>query len=204
MGKKYTTDELDVSTVINGTGSVDIGGTVTTTNQGMVCKDHRTTYAMMATKTITNTVVETSHFEDTGAIGTRTFTANFLKAGMVIRLNVRSDFSCTNNPTNTLRVKFGGVTIITSTGQIGNHHTNSYAELQLELVIRTAGATGTMVAQGRTILVGTSDISRRLQVTEPITIDTTVANELDVSYEWGHDLPANILIATNATIQIMN
>lgn len=204
MAKKYESDNYTVNTLINGNGRIEIVGDIKTTPNGIILYDHRTMYTMLTSQIIQNTINETTHFNDTNALGTRIFPANFLKVGHVIRLNIRSDFSCSGNPTNTLRIKFGGNTIVENVGQLGSNHNNSYAELQMEFVVRSVGVNGSMVGQGRTMLSGNSDISRRLMITTPVTINTTISNLLDVTYQWGQANVGDILIATNGTIQILN
>lgn len=57
--------------------------------------DNRVIYEMIKSKNIINTTNETTFFNDTNAIGTRTFPANTLRNGDVIRLTTRSIFNST-------------------------------------------------------------------------------------------------------------
>lgn len=173
-------------------------------NNGLVTYDHRLLYTMVESKTITNTTDETSHFNDTNCIGSRTIIANSIKKGNLIRINVRSDFSCNGNPTNVLKLKLGAYTLVSSTGQLGSNHTNDYVEFNADLVFQSIGANGTIVLMGRTMISGTSDISRKFMVSTPMTIDTTINNIIDLTYTWGAANTSNILIPTTATIQIFN
>ena len=80
--------------------------------------DVRLMYQLMTSKTVTNTLVETSLFDDTNAIGIRTVKGSTARIGQSIRLTLRHDYSCSGNPTNTIKIKLGSNTIITDLASI--------------------------------------------------------------------------------------
>lgn len=180
-------------------------GNINTIQQGIILYDHRTLYLMQTEKIIQNTLVKTSFFDDTSCIGTRTIPANFLRVGSAIRMNIRCDFSCSGNPTNIIDIEMNGTSIISSSAQLGKDHTNDYTEINSDIMIRTIGETGSVIMMGRTIISGgNSDISRKLMITTPVTINTTIANEIKVFYTWGTESASNILKIESAIIQILN
>jgi hypothetical protein len=67
------------------------GGRITTDRNGVSTYDNRSIYSQVTPKTITNTAVETSFFDDTNAIGSRIIPANTLSVGDIIRVNTRAD-----------------------------------------------------------------------------------------------------------------
>jgi len=161
-------------------------------------------YQTMTTKTIENTTKETRMFDDTNCIGTRTIPANFLQAGMTIGIRVRNELSNVGNPTNTMKIYLGSTEIYNNSATLGAVHSNDFAEIHLEITIRSVGATGTLVAMGRTLILGNSDVSRKIIVSTPITIDTTVENKIEIFYTWGTANASNILKTVIAEIDIYN
>ena len=159
-------------------------------------------FIQTATKSIANTITETSHFNDTGAIGSRTIPANTLRKGSLIRIHLLSDLTNLSTPTNVLKLKIGSTTIITSSNQL-SVNTNSLAELYVELLVTTGGASGKVAVQGFTKVVGGTNPQRALMVTTPTDLNTTVANTLDITYAWGTANAANILACTHASIEVI-
>lgn len=181
-------------------------GNINTVQKGITLYDHRTLFIQQTTKTILGDAAETSFFDDTNAIGTRTIPANLLRVGSVIRMNLRCSLTSVGNPSNTIKIKLDGVDIINSTVTLGATHTNDYAELQFEIDIRSIGniSAGKVTGMGRTIIAGTSDLSRSLIVSTPVAIDTTAALPIDVTYDWGGSDASNSLVIVQAVIQILN
>lgn len=111
--------------------------------------------------TITNTNVET-----TFSNGTLTIPANSLKVGDVIRIHARA-FCIAQNSTDTHRIRLyiNSTTLADSTALALDP--NDWVMIDMELTIRTIGATGTFVADGEltTVVAGT-----------PTTVDIIVAS----------------------------
>ena len=86
-----------------------------------------------------------------------------------------------------------------------NTLSNSYVEVELDIECRTTGATGTVIVHGRTIIEGgvglTTASIRPLLSTSTITVDTTSALALDMTYQWAAADAANSLTMRVATIQ---
>lgn len=167
---------------------------------GVNTYDNRNTYTQLSSQTITNTLVETSFFNDANAIGTRTIPSELLTAGKVFRINTKADYTCTGNPTNVIRIKAGDSTLTTSTATL-TAHTNTIAEISVEITIITTGVSGTCNVMGSTTLVGGAS---RTLIGIGVGINTTVDNLIDVTYQWGTESAGNILINVSGVIQIMN
>jgi len=163
----------------------------------------RMAYIQTTAKTITNTTTETTLFNDTGAIGSRTIAKNTLRKGSLIRIHLLSDLTNVSNPTNVIKIKIGDTTIITSSAQLGTNATSVLGELYLELLVTTEGASGKIGGQGFTKVVGGTNPVRKLMLTTPTDFNTTVDNELDVTYTWGAASESNIVVCTNATIEVV-
>lgn len=179
-------------------------GVLTLKQKGHILYEHFVKYIQQTTKTITNTTAETSCFSDTNAIGSRTIPANMARAGMTIRVSLKFLLSSTANPTNTINITIGSVTIYNVAATLGAGHSNDYAECTFDITFRSIGATGTIVAIGRTLVTGTSDISRAIILSTPATLDTTIDNTIDVKYTWGAASASNILSTISSTIEILN
>lgn len=157
--------------------------------------------------TIENTTDELSQLSGT-ALGSKIFKANSLKPGDIIHLGTRVLLSTGISQPSTQRIKFGSSLIIENTGTLPNSLADNYAEMDLMLKVLTVGATGTMCAMGRTIMQVSTGISsavtRALMTIVPVTIDTTVNNELELTYQWTNAMPNNILKVRTATLTLYN
>lgn len=154
--------------------------------------------------TVANSTTETSLL-GTG-LGSATLPANFATAGRSIRVRSYGYISNTATPSATLRIKVGSVTILTSTGSLPSGLSNALVEFDFTFRFATIGATGTIIGQGSTKITSgafVSSVGRPLVMTAPVTIDTTVGNLLDVTYQWGTASASNTITMTNATIEVI-
>lgn len=154
--------------------------------------------------TVANTTTETSLL-GTG-LGSATLPANFATAGRSIRVRSYGYISNTDTPSATLRIKVGSVTILTSTGSLPSGLSDALVEFDFTFRFATIGATGTIIGQGSTKITSgafVSSVGRALVMTAPVTIDTTVGNLLDVTYQWGTASASNTITMTNATIEVI-
>lgn len=157
-------------------------------------------------KTIANTTVETSQIGTGNTGSSKIIDANTAMIGATYQIRLNGYISNTGTPAATLRVKLGSATLITS-GPVNlpSGLTNAFVETLFSFTVRTTGATGTVRGQGHTKLIsgalGTT-YNRQLTMTADATIDFTVGNEIDVTYEWGTADPANTLTITNCSISV--
>lgn len=131
-----------------------------------------------ASSLITNTTAET-----TFSNGTVTIPKNSLTAGDVIRIRAQGIAPATNS-TDTLNIKLKvGTTVIAQTGALDVANNDIFL-IDANIVIRTVGATGTLVAYG-TVSIGTPGTATvKTFNLASTTIDTTVDQTLTVTATW--------------------
>ena len=157
-------------------------------------------------KVIANTADETSQLGTGNTGDTKTIPADTAGVGDCYFIRLNGYISNTGTPTGTIRVKLGATNLVVS-GPVNlpSGLSNAFVETVFHLTVRSTGALGTVIGQGHTkLIVGALDTTynRQLTMTAPATIDFTVDNEIDITYEWGTADPANILTITNAMITV--
>lgn len=156
--------------------------------------------AMTASATVANTTTATTIV---GTVtGGKTLAANSLVAGKSVRIRASGVLSSVSQPNLTVLVKFGSVTVAT-TGAVAQVGTPSNAGWELDVIVtcRTAGASGTVFAQGL-LRYGANLVP--LAATAAVTVDTTAAAIIDVTAQWGAASASNTITATNALFEILN
>lgn len=148
--------------------------------------------------TVANSVVETTLLG--AGSGTKTFPASYLTVGRSVKFRVNGYFSCTGSPTLTLRVKIGGTEVASGILQMGTW-TNDGFLIEGSVVVRTIGATGTVVCSA---VVNGEDVDTKtfIKKTSATTINTTVGNDIDITAEWSTADPSNTVTAQIATIEV--
>lgn len=133
--------------------------------------------------TITNTTTETSII-GTG-VGGLTVPANTFQVGSSYHGKIGGVISNQNNDTIWIRIKTGS-TILASTGSITlSTATTQGWECELDFTIATIGATGSMCTNGNFAYNRNSGSLEGFVFQDVQTIDTTIANTLDITVEWG-------------------
>lgn len=155
-----------------------------------------TVFSQTASVTVTNTVTETS-VVSTGA-GTVTFPANYFAAGTSITIRLWGIHTATGNPTIRWRVKLGSVVLLDSTAVTSQTSTNQAMDVDGVITCRTTGASGTFIGQGKYIEVG--NLLQGMANTTTATVDTTVAQTLDVTIQWGTAAVGDSVTVTNLTV----
>jgi predicted RecA/RadA family phage recombinase len=109
--------------------------------------------------------------------------ANALKAGDVIRVRAQVIATATNS-TDTLAVTldFGGA-VIATTGAVDVAN-NDIGWVDFDIVVRTAGASGTMVAAGVVALGVPGTVTAKPKSMASTALDTTVANTVAINGTW--------------------
>jgi len=140
-----------------------------------------------ASTAITNTTTETL-FDENYSIP-----ANTLKAGTVIRYRAQGIATATNG-TDTLqiRARIGGVagTLLLATAAVDVADNDTF-HLEGSITVRTAGASGTLVASGMHVLGVPGTATARNGFTASTAVDTTASQVLGVTAEWGAASTAN-------------
>jgi hypothetical protein len=204
-----TTPQVDFGTPLGGVISltaVDTTANETITLPPESCGLMGVIFQQLDDKVVANTVDETSQFGTGGTDDTRTITADMASAGQCYFIRLNGYISNTGTPTGTLRIKLGSTNlVVTGPTTLPSGLTNAFVETVFHLTVRSTGALGTVIGQGHTKLIvgalGTT-YNRQLTMTAPATIDFTVDQAIDVTYQWGTADPANSLTITNSMIQV--
>lgn len=135
-------------------------------------------YSSVAASTaVSNTTTETD-FDKSISIP-----ANTLKAGDIIRVRAQAIATSTNS-TDTLNLKLKlGSTVILATGAVDVAN-NDIGYIDADLVVRTVGASGTMVAAGVTALGTEGTVTAKPGKLASAAVDTTAALVVKVSATW--------------------
>lgn len=132
-------------------------------------------------------------------VGSLVLPANFFTSGKVIFFQSSGFFSTTGTPTVRMRVKLNGTTILdTGTSSMSTSGvSNRGFSLEGRIVCRTTGVTGTIIGSGKTYYSQTStttDVNDMVN-TSTTTIDTTVTQTVDITFQWGTASASNTLTA---------
>lgn len=164
-------------------------------------------YSQVANKVLSDSDVETSMFNDTGARGSRIIPANTLKVGDIIKIKSYGILGCTGTPTATLKFYMNAVELLASTVTMTNLGQNIYYDLEAYFTIREIGVHGKVAGAGKTffkdITVTSAGLFRALQGATDIEIDTTIDQTIDITYKWGTASASNNLTSRNFTVEIV-
>jgi len=141
--------------------------------------DHDLLYSNIAASTaVTNTTTETAFDKAV------TIPANTLKVGDVIRVRAQAIATLTN-ATDTLDLQLRlGTTDILATGAVDVAN-NDIGFIDADIVVRTVGASGTIVAAGHTALGVPGTVTAKPKLLGSTTLDTTADQSVNVSATWG-------------------
>jgi hypothetical protein len=140
-----------------------------------------------------------------------TIPANYLYAGQRLRLKAYGLFSNTSTPTLLLGGYLGGVagTLLAATAATTTTTgaTNWAWDLELEIFVRTVGATGTVWCNGKvnlgTSLAAMTPVWLPATQTQPVTVSTVVANALTVGAQWGTSSASNTITCEDAYVETL-
>jgi len=137
---------------------------------------------------ITNTTVE-STLIDSG-VGTLSVPANGFKVGDSFRADFAGTLSSLNNAGITIRVKTGSIILASSGVQNLPTTLNDTWLLSINFTVRTIGGPGvaSIVTLGTFYDIKKSNSQQQgfsFNVVNNTTFDTTIANTLDVTAQWG-------------------
>lgn len=121
--------------------------------------------------------------DETAFNKTITIPANFLRAGDVVRIKGSVVATATNSTdTLTVKVKIGSTVIHTITAvDVAN---NDAANFDIEVTIRTIGATGTMVAMGFAGVGVPATATSKVASLASTAIDTTASKAVSATATW--------------------
>ena len=166
-------------------------------------------FTQTASKTVTNTVTETS-IVGTG-VGTLTLPANFFVAGKTIRLRIGGIYSTpvAATPSVLIKVKYGSTVIatVTTTGLLSGA-TNLEFDGEVLITCRTTGSSGTVMTHGdiqyATGVAGTIAVDPLNNAGATTTINTTTSNLLDVTVTWDTATTSRIVTSIVSTGEVLN
>lgn len=166
-----------------------------------------TLFVQTELKTIENTTTETSLIGN--GIGNRSILANKLYLGKTYQSNIKGLISGVKGDTATIRIKIGNQTIIQNIAEIPATLNNTYFESNLTyLCVGITGTTAQILCEGKTTILGgvglNTTYSRSLVMLAPITIDNSIDNLIDVTYQWSVASALNKLTNTMAELEEIN
>jgi len=165
--------------------------------------DDKVIYKALAPVVLTSTT-ESTLFSPTYKGKGRLLLANTLKVGDVLILKNNGFFTTAINGISAFRVKFGNTTLFTQNVTYSNNRTNYYIELELIVTVRAIGSSGVIIAQGRAMIQNNSSYGvevNPLVTLTPITINTTIDNLLDLTFQWGNT--GQSITVSNAYIELI-
>lgn len=157
-------------------------------------------FTMTGQVTVANTGAETSIIG--AGVGTDTVPANTLQVGSTFHFRLWGIHSATANPNVTVRVKLNGATIVTSGAVATGNSTNQLFAIEVYATILTIGAGGTMFIQGEYMEYDTPNANvYSMTTTTATSINTTIDQVVDCTYQWGTAALANSVTSTIASLE---
>ena len=133
--------------------------------------------------TLTNTTTETSIVGS--GVGSLTIPANHFVVGDSYHAKIGGEISAQNGDDITIRIK-SGATVLATTGIISLSPTTGLGwECEIDFTIAAIGATGSMCTNGNFAYTRNTGGLEGYVFQDVETFDTTVANTLDITAEWG-------------------
>lgn len=171
----------------------------------------RLLYTSTASATVANTTTETSII-GTG-VGTLDMPATAVEAdpvttvpfwfpGKTIRVRVMGYASCATGKLR-YRVKLGSVVVLDTTAIDVTGIANVRVLIQADITCRTTGASGTVMAQGQSLLDDGIGLTFPPS-TSTVTVDTTASASLGVLATWQVADAGNTITTTNVTVEALN
>lgn len=138
------------------------------------------------------------------AVGSLTLPANFFAAGRVLSLRTRGYISTGAGQTARMKLKVDGVDLINSIGTLPNNLVDAYIESVFDMVCYSAGGAGHIRGSGRTFIQTIAGIAnvvmRPLVMTADAIVNTTLAQAIDMTYQWTNALAANTVTIVYASL----
>ena len=143
-----------------------------------------------------------------GVVGTTGLTANILSDGRTIRLSALGYFNTPLVVDNlTMRVKVGGQTVLTTGAQTPAASASTLGwKLDTLITCQTTGGAGTVIGQGDSEFHSSLVAKDFWQMvnSSTVVINTTGANAIEITAQWGGVSSASQLFLTNAIGELLN
>lgn len=159
-------------------------------------------------KSVSNTATETTLLNS--GSGTLTIPANFLDSGKTLKLEIRGTYNTKNGPTTLrLRGKVGNAAVVdTGVNVIFSGASTREFEMDALITCQIAGASGAgvLAAQGKSIIFSGPSGSQlwEMRNTSTFDFDTTTAQTVNVTAQWGEADSSNSITSTNVLILALN
>lgn len=160
-----------------------------------------TLFSQTQAVTVVNTTNELT-LVGTGS-GSVTIPPNFFTAGKVLRFEGIGIHSAAAAPTIRLRVYFGNTVMLDTTAVTTGNSTNNNFRVFGLITCYTTGATGTFWAQGMYMEEATAANIFSMANTGTIQIDTTAAQVVNLTAQWGAQSNSDAVTLTNFTIEAL-
>jgi len=145
--------------------------------------------------TLTNTTTETSII-GTG-VGSLTIAANGYVVGDSYHAKIGGVISAQNNDTITIRIKKGS-TVLATTGTLTLEAVTGMAwECEIDFTVAAIGATGSMCTNGNFAYNRDTGSLEGFVFQDVETFDTTIANTLEITAEWGQAKTQDQIYSSN-------
>ncbi len=153
---------------------------------------------------VNTSIVETSLFDQ--IIGQTTLPANYLQAGMVVRLRGKGIFSASGATTKIFKVKIGATVFTFGTYTASGALSNRPFTIDWQGTLQLAGAAGTMWGNGEILLyevAGAAPLSVTQSATTATAIDTTAANLIAMTKTEGNSSATDGTTLQQLTCEIL-
>jgi hypothetical protein len=161
-------------------------------------------FGQTANGTVGNTLIETTLLA--AGAGSPTIAANAFTAGKLLFLYGYGFITNTVTPTLRIRMKLGGVTILDTTAfTMATITGTTQWQISAVATCRTTGAGGTGIAQAQLnyFTAPGTVVTQQLVNNATFALNTTIANVMDLTAQWGTADPLNTLTATNMSAVLL-
>ena len=199
-------EDLDVRGNVRVRGNLLIGGAAITSGNTTSVKQSGVIFTTTASGVASNNASEITLIR--GIIGTTSLVANTLSEGRSIRLSAFGYFNTPLVADNlTMRVKLGGVTVLTTDAQAPATSASSLGwKLDTIITCLTTGGAGTVIGQGDSEFHSSLVAKSFWQMVNsaPVVINTTGNNVLEITAQWAGASSASQLFMTNCCGELLN
>ena len=151
---------------------------------------------IVSSTTIGNTITES------GALLTAEHGANYLEVGKMEELTLTGVIqqTVTGSGTLSIRVKYAGTTILTTTTVAGDIAAGTPFDIKIYTTCRSIGATGTMQINCRFSIDGVLNVPDARAL---VTIDTTTAQNTTITAQWSVANASNTITVDQGAVECM-
>ena len=131
---------------------------------------------------------------------TYTLSTVMMQPGRIFKIVANGVYSTTGTPTLLFKVKWGSTDLVTFTARTGiNNASNQSWQVEAWIVVRSIGASGTVMASGKAFVntAAGQDTVETVVNNAATTIDTTTAQTCQVSLTWSASSSSNTATLKN-------